>query len=93
MLSVSTSPIIARYLENVPAGVEFHQADLLDSDRVGRIVCDSGCNIIYHFAAYAAVGLSPFIRRFNYQNNVIASINLINESIKRGVDKFIFANS
>ena len=81
------------YLENIPEGVEFHQADLLDSDHVSRIICDSNCNIIYHFAAYAAVGLSPFIRRFNYQNNIIASMNLINASIKFGVDKFIFASS
>ena len=81
------------YLENVPKGVEFHQTDLLDSDSVGRIIRDSGCDIVYHFAAYAAVGLSPFIRRFNYQNNVIASINLINASIRCGIEKFIFASS
>lgn len=48
---------------------------------------------IYHFAAYAAAGLSPFIRNFNYKNNVIASGNLINYAINYGVKKFIFASS
>jgi UDP-glucose 4-epimerase len=46
----------------------------------------------FHFAAYAAEGLSPFIRRFNYSNNVLASANVINACINRGV-KLIFTSS
>ena len=45
-----------------------------------------------HFAAYAAEGLSPFIRNFNYRNNLICSANLINECIKHDT-KFIFTSS
>jgi len=37
---------------------------------------------VYHIAAYAAEGLSHFIRRYNYETNLVASINLINESVK-----------
>ena len=47
----------------------------------------------FHFAAYAAEGLSPFLRRFNYQNNIIASINLINNSIKYNIKRFVFTSS
>lgn len=46
----------------------------------------------YHFAAYAAEGLSPFIRYFNYKNNVLASANVINACINRNV-KMIFTSS
>lgn len=46
----------------------------------------------YHFAAYAAEGLSPFIRYFNYENNVLASANVINACINYNV-KLIFTSS
>jgi UDP-glucose 4-epimerase len=48
--------------------------------------------ILLHFAAYAAEGLSPFIRNFNYRNNLICSANLINECINHNT-KFIFTSS
>jgi len=37
--------------------------------------------------------LSHYIRRFNYNNNLIGSINLINESIKHKVERFVFTSS
>ena len=49
-------------------------------------------DILFHFAAYAAEGLSPFIRNFNYRNNLICSANLINECINYNT-KFIFTSS
>ena len=81
------------YEENVPAGVQFFAVDLCDHAAVDSIVGDNRIDAIFHFAAYAAVGLSPFIRRFNYNNNVIASANLINSSIRHNVKKFVFASS
>ena len=48
---------------------------------------------VYHLAAYAAEGLSHFIRRFNYNNNLVGSINLINESVKHKVKCFVFTSS
>ena len=81
------------YKENIPAHAKFFKGDLLDHKLVDSIFKNEGIEIVYHFAAYAAVGLSPFIRRFNYENNVIASVNLINSSIKYDIQKFIFASS
>ncbi len=46
----------------------------------------------FHFAAYAAEGLSPFIRSFNYRNNILASSNIINVCINHDV-KLIFTSS
>jgi UDP-glucose 4-epimerase len=48
---------------------------------------------VYHLAAYAAEGLSHFIRRFNYENNLIGSINLINASVRHEVKCFVFTSS
>lgn len=49
-------------------------------------------DVVYHLAAYAAEGLSPFIRCFNYENNIIASASIINECIKHNC-KLIFTSS
>ena len=43
--------------------------------------------------ASAAEGLSHFIKRFNYQNNLIGSVNLINESVNQDVKCFVFTSS
>ena len=48
---------------------------------------------VYHLAAYAAEGLSHFIRRFNYTNNVIGSVNVLNASVNTGVRLFVFTSS
>jgi UDP-glucose 4-epimerase len=50
---------------------------------------------IYHIAAYAAEGLSHFIRHYNYENNLIGGINLINEAVKQKpiVKAFVFTSS
>jgi len=48
---------------------------------------------IYHLAAYAAEGLSHFIRRFNYENNLIGTINLINLAVKNDMKHFVFTSS
>ena len=81
------------YTENVNPDCNFIRLDLTNADAVDAIMQVFQFDYVYHFAAYAAVGLSPFIRNFNYQNNVLASVNLINGSIKYGVRKFIFASS
>jgi len=48
---------------------------------------------IFHFAAYAAEGLSPFIRQYNYENNLIATTKLINLAIKHNIKRFIFTST
>lgn len=81
------------YVENVPNGVIFFAADLSDKKHLGRLFKKIRPDYVYHFAAYAAEGLSPFIRNFNYQNNLVCSANVINECIKNGVKKIIFTSS
>ena len=48
---------------------------------------------VYHLAAYASEGLSHFIKRFNYDNNLSGSVNLINASVNHGVKCFVFTSS
>ena len=48
---------------------------------------------VYHLAAYAAEGLSHFIRMFNYKNNLLGSMRLINAAVNYGVKCFVFTSS
>lgn len=50
-------------------------------------------DIVYHMAAYAAEGLSPFIRKFNYTNNLVATANVVNCCIEYGVERLVFLSS
>jgi len=80
------------YLEHIPQGVYFQKMNLVH-DNVENIFINHKIDYVYHFAAYAAEGLSPFIRHFNYETNLIATVRLINMAIKYNVKKFIFTSS
>lgn len=80
------------YAEFIPENVRYSCVDLVDADKVEHYFNLYNPDVVYHFAAYAAEGLSPFIRKFNYENNVIASVNVINECIKRDA-KLVFTSS
>lgn len=81
------------YIENVDPRIDFFEKNLIDADAINKVFRDTRPDYVYHFAAYAAVGLSPFIRNYNYNSNLIASVNLINNSVNYGVKKFIFTSS
>ena len=81
------------FTENVPAEATLVQGSILDVVLVERLFREHRVRRVYHLAAYAAEGLSHFIRRFNYQNNLIGSINLINASVNYDVECFVFTSS
>jgi UDP-glucose 4-epimerase len=81
------------FADNVPPGARFVHASVSDHEAVDRIFAEGRFDYVYHLAAYAAEGLSHFIKRFNYTNNVIGSVNLINASINNGVKGFVFTSS
>src|ERR1035437_9721186 len=65
------------FAENVPAGATLVKGSILDEKLIHNLFAEHDFDYIYHLAAYAAEGLSHFIKRFNYSNNVLGSINLI----------------
>jgi UDP-glucose 4-epimerase len=70
---------------------KFYELNLETSD-LNEIFNNHNIDCVFHFAAYAAEGLSPFIRKFNYTNNVISSVNLINHCIQQDI-KIVFTSS
>ncbi len=80
------------YRDHVPANVHFTQLDLA-TDSLDVVFAGNNIEYVYHLAAYAAEGLSPFIRCFNYTNNLVATANVVNACIKYNVKRLVFTSS
>ncbi|WLE98253.1 MAG: NAD-dependent epimerase/dehydratase family protein [Candidatus Electrothrix communis] len=81
------------FRENLPNNITFIEGSITDHELLTDIFQEYQFDYVYHLAAYAAEGLSHFIKRFNYTNNLIGSVNLINESVKHKVKCFVFTSS
>ena len=82
------------YEANVPAGATFVAGAVVDPELVEDLFQTHGFSAVFHLAAYAAEGLSHFIRRFNYTNNVLGSVNLLNAAVRaETVERFVFTSS
>ncbi|MCX6803754.1 MAG: NAD-dependent epimerase/dehydratase family protein [Candidatus Diapherotrites archaeon] len=78
---------------NVPKDAVFIKGSIEDYSFLENLFNEYSFEYVFHLAAYAAEGLSHFIRRFNYRNNLCGSINLINLSILNKVKCFVFTSS
>jgi UDP-glucose 4-epimerase len=90
---VALDDLSGGFADNVNPQVPFIEASCVDHERLARLFHEYAFDYVFHLAAYAAEGLSHFIKRFNYTNNVIGSVNLINEAVKHNVKRFIFTSS
>lgn len=81
------------FMDHVPHGAIFVEGSITDEMLLTNLFEKYKFDYVYHLAAYAAEGLSHFIRRFNYNNNLIGSVNLINLSILHKVQCFVFTSS
>jgi UDP-glucose 4-epimerase len=93
MAVVALDDLSGGYAENVPAGSRFVQGSVGDYDLLKGLFQAERFDFVFHLAAYAAEGLSHFIRRFNYENNLIGSVNLINLSVLHEIKRFVFTSS
>lgn len=91
---VALDDLSGGFAENVPAGAEFIRGSINDAALVNKLFDEHRFDYVYHLAAYAAEGLSHFIRVFNYQNNLLGSMNLINAAVNgQTVRRFVFTSS
>ena len=81
------------YKDLMDPRMSFFEVDITKSSQVDGIFRYKRPDYVYHFAAYAAVGLSPFIRNFNYTTNVVGSANVINSCLNHDVKKIVFTSS
>jgi UDP-glucose 4-epimerase len=81
------------FRDNVPEGAEFVEGSITDEALMASVFERTNFDYVYHLAAYAAEGLSHFIRAFNYTNNVVGSMHVINECVKHDVKCLVFTSS
>jgi len=83
------------FQDNLPSDprLEFVRGSVTDATLVRDLFARFQFRYVYHLAAYAAEGLSHFIRGFNYTNNLLGSVHLINQSVLYEVKCFVFTSS
>ena len=89
---VGIDNLFGGYIENIDPRVVFYRREL-SSDSLTDIFDKHEFEYVYHFAAYAAEGLSPFMRMFNDRNNMLSTDNIINECISHDVKRLIYTSS
>ena len=90
---VATDDCSGGFIENVPAAATWVEGDLRDPEFSRSLWSYGPYDYVYHLAAYAAEGLSHFIRGYNYRTNLEASVHLINNAVLGGVRRFVFTSS
>jgi UDP-glucose 4-epimerase len=90
---VAVDDLSGGFIENVPDGATWREGDLRDVAFVESLWEGGRFDYVYHLGAYAAEGLSHFIRRYNYETNLVASVNLINQAVLHEADCFVFTSS
>jgi len=79
------------FRENIPDGAWWCRMSLGEGLNWPRHV--GRPDLVFHCAAYAAEGLSPFIRRHNYVNNVVATAEVVNACLNWDVRRLVFLSS
>jgi UDP-glucose 4-epimerase len=80
------------YEENINSNVIFYKRNIAEHD-ISDIFKRHKPDLVYHMAAYAAEGLSPFIRMFNYKNNLLATANIVNNCITFNTKRLVFTST
>jgi UDP-glucose 4-epimerase len=78
---------------NVNPKAGFAEGSVTDAALVDSLFARHRFDYVFHLAAYAAEGLSHFIRRFNYTNNLIGSVTLVNAAVRHKSKCFVFTSS
>jgi len=82
------------YIENVHSDVSLYNLNLVtDVTELNKIFVSNKIDYVFHLAAYAAEGLSPFIRNYNYHNNLISTANIVNCCINHNIKRLVFTST
>ncbi len=89
---IGVDNLFGGYIENVNKEVIFYKRDIAE-EKLNDIFEKYNIEYVFHFAAYAAEGLSPFMRMFNWKNNSVSTANVINCCIEYGVKRLVYTSS
>ena len=89
---VGVDDLSGGYESNIDKRVKFYKRNLIH-DSVSDIFEKHNIAYVFHFAAYAAEGLSPFMRKYNYLNNTVATANIIDSCINHKAERLVFTST
>jgi UDP-glucose-4-epimerase GalE len=69
------------------------EVDMLDTDRLTRLLEREPCNAVIHFAAYTSVGESMQLPELYFHNNVGGSLSLLTAMRKTGTGNIVFSST
>lgn len=72
---------------------EILRVNLLDHDKLSRLLKGRYFDGVIHFAAKSLVGESVKRPKFYYLNNVVGTLNLVNEMLKNEVNNLVFSST
>lgn len=82
------------YRRNVPKGARFYRFDLTDHRAIEKVFMLEAPDLVVHCAAYAAEGLSHWMRRYCYTQNLVGWANVANAAIEHGsTDRIVVLSS
>jgi len=80
-------------IANVPHGIRQWSMVRLGAEDPTLIFRNAQPDVVFHAAAYAAECLSPFIRKYNYVNNLVATAEVVNQCIIHDVRRLVYFSS
>jgi len=89
---IGVDNLFGGYIENINKEVIFYQRDIAE-EKLNDIFEKYNIEYVFHFAAYAAEGLSPFVRMFNWRNNSVSTANVINCCVEYDVKRLVYTSS
>lgn len=92
-LVVALDDLSGGFKENLNPAAVFVEGSILDVDLLKLLFEKYRFEYVFHLAAYAAEGLSHFVKRFVYSSNLIGSVNLINLAVMHEIKCFVFCSS
>ena len=90
---VALDDLSGGFIDNVPPGAQFVQGSVCEAALCEALFARHRFDAVFHLAAYAAEGLSHYIKRFNYENNLAGSVNLLTCAVNHDVKLFVFTSS
>lgn len=79
--------------EPLPKGVSYLQCDITDQNCVASLFQESNPQVVYNLAGFANLDTAVNFPRRTMELNILGNINLLDESVKSGVELFVYASS
>jgi UDP-glucose 4-epimerase len=79
--------------ETLPKGVSYVQCDITDERSVAGLFEESSPQVVYNLAGFANLDKAIKFPRTTMELNILGNINVLDESVKSGVELFVYASS